>query len=224
LINSNMITAVRKSSVKGFIYVGTVCSFPAHLQSSVDARPLREVDQYPAYPESAYGWSKLMGEYETNLLEKETGILTCIPTLHNVYGAPCDFGEEKSQVIPSLIRKAIRYPEEPFVVWGSGEQGRAFVHVDDVVNALVLSLQKGLGKGLIQIGPDKCTSIKEIAETIIAISGKDIEIIYDTSKPEGDKGRRADYSKAQEVLNWKPRIFLKEGLRKLYNWVEDKIS
>lgn len=81
---------------------------------------------------------------------------------HNVYGTPTDFGE-RSQVIPALIRKAVNYPNEEFVVWGSGEQGRAFIHVNDIVNALVLALDKGWGHGWIQIGPSFCTSIKEIA-------------------------------------------------------------
>ena len=158
LINSNVVDAVKKHRIKGYIYVGTACSFPAELQSGVDAAPLKEEDQYPANPESAYGWSKLMGEYETFLMGEETGIPVSVLTLHNVYGAPCDFGVERSQVIPSLIRKAIRYPEEDFIVWGSGNQGRAFVHVDDIVDALVLAKDKGLGEGLIQIGPNHCTN------------------------------------------------------------------
>ncbi len=146
LINSNLIAAVRRNPVKGFVYVGTACSFPASLQSGVDARPLKEEDQYPAYPESSYGWSKLMGEYEAFLMEQETGIPVSVLTLHNVYGTPCDFGIEKSQVIPSLVRKAIAYPVSDFVVWGSGEQGRAFVHVDDIVDALILAIEKVLAK------------------------------------------------------------------------------
>lgn len=103
-----------------------------------------------------------MGEYEALLMEEEMNIPVSILSLHNVYGSPCDFGVEKSQVIPSLIRKAVCYPEEPFVVWGSGSQGRAFVHVDDVVDALVATMTKGLGHGVIQIGPDVCTSIKKL--------------------------------------------------------------
>ena len=223
LINSNLITAVRRNPVKGFIYVGTACSFPAELQSGVDARPLREEDQYPASPESSYGWSKLMGEYEAFLMEQEVGIPVSVLTLHNVYGAPCDFSIEKSQVIPSLVRKAIEYPKNDFVVWGSGEQGRAFVHVDDIVDALVMTMKKGLGKGLIQIGPDYCTSIKEIAQMINEISGKNMNIIYDTTKPEGDRGRCADYSRAQAILGWEPKIGIKEGLKKLYQWIEHRI-
>lgn len=223
LINSNVITSVRNSRIKGYLYVGTACSFPLELQSGVDARPLREGDQYPANPESAYGWSKLMGEYEAFLMEKETGIPVCVLSLHNVYGTPTDYTEGRSQVIPSLVRKALEAPEKEFVVWGSGEQGRAFVHVDDIVEALVLGLQRGMGKGMIQIGPDICTSIREIAETVVSISNKPISIRFDTTKPEGDRGRCADYSKARSVLGWEPKVELRSGLTQLYRWIEDQM-
>lgn len=225
LINSNVISSVRKKAgqFKGFLYVGTACSFPLTRQNSLDVIPLREEELYPALPESAYGWSKLMGQYETELLEKETGLPTLSLMLHNVYGSPCDFGE-RSQVIPALIKKAIEYPDKDFVVWGSGQQGRAFVHVDDVVRGIILGLQKGLTHSPIQIGPSVCTSIKEIAEMVVAISKKDINIIYDVSKPEGDKARSADYSKAKEILGWEPEISMKEGLAKQYEWIEGQMK
>ncbi len=226
LINSNVIDSVRKrgSELKGFIYVGTACSFPAEMQTGVDAAPLKEQNQYPANPESAYGWSKLMGEYEAFLMEDECQIPVSVLSLHNVYGAPSDFNPATSQVIPALVYKALRWPDEPFVVWGSGKQGRAFVHVDDVVNALVLAMESGLGKGMIQIGPDVCVSIKEIAETVVEISGKPIEIKYDLDKPEGDKGRCADYSLARKELGWEPRVDIKHGLSSLYNWIDSRLD
>ncbi len=223
LINSNVIDSIRKHPVKGLVYVGTACSFPQDKQTGVDAAPLVEEDIYPAWPESAYGWSKLMGEYESFLLEEEFGIPVSVLSLHNVYGAPCDFSEESSQVIPALIRKAIEYPDQPFVVWGSGAQGRAFVHVNDIVDALVSTLESGFGKGVIQIGPDVCISIREIAETLVEISGKDISIGYDRSKPEGDRGRCADYSKAKRILGWEPRTSLRDGLKKTYRWIEARL-
>ncbi len=224
LINSNIIDAARQSRIKGFIYVGTACSFPASMQNRMDFSLLAEDDLYPAEPESAYGWSKLMGQYETELMEKETGIPTTTLILHNVYGAPTDFSPERSQVIPALIRRTIMNDNHKLLVWGSGEQGRAFVHVDDIVNALTLALEKGLGHGAIQIGPEICTSIKELAETIITLSGKDIEIIYDHSKPEGDKARAANFSKAKEILGWYPQVPLKDGITRLYHWMEEQIS
>lgn len=225
LINSNVLYSARKfgKKLKGFIYAGTACSFPLTRQNSLEVIPLVETELYPAMPESAYGWSKLIGQYETDLFEKETGIPTCSLMFHNAYGYPCDFGE-RSQVIPSLIRKAIESPEKPFIVWGSGLQGRAFVHVDDIVNAIILGLANGLGKGPIQIGPSVCTSIKEIAELVVKISEKNINIQYDLSKPSGDMARSADYSKATQILGWEPKISLEDGLRKQYKWIEKKLK
>lgn len=223
LINSNVVDSIRRHPVQGYIYVGTACSFPKDMQYGVEAPPLKEEDIFPAWPESAYGWSKLMGEYEALLMEEETSIPVSILSLHNVYGSPCDFSEKSSQVIPALIRKAIRHPEEDFIVWGSGAQGRAFVHTHDIIDALVATLDRGLGEGVIQIGPDVCSSIREVAETVVEISGKEIRIDYDTSKPEGDRGRCADYSKARRILGWEPRVDLKTGLQETYSWIESRI-
>ena len=226
LINTHVFQSVRKAGkerIKGLIYVGTACSYPLTRQNSLDVVPLKEEELFPAMPESAYGWSKLMGQLEIGFLEKETGIPCCTLQFHNVYGSPCDFGE-RSQVIPALIRKAINYPKEPFNVWGSGKQGRAFIHVNDIVDALVLALEKGWGHGWIQIGPSVCTSIREIAEAVIRISGKDIEPFYDTSKPEGDKARSADYSKAKTILGWEPKVSLEDGLREQYEWVKAQME
>ena len=185
--------------------------------------PLREADQYPAAPESAYGWSKLMGEYEAQLMQEETGIPVAILVLHNVYGTPCDFDPARAQVIPSLVRKAVRHPDEEFVVWGSGSQGRAFVHVADIVDGLVAALERGVGRGPIQLGPDTCTSIRDIADLVVSISGKAIAIRYDTTKPEGDRGRCANFSKAERLLGWKPRVTLREGLVDVYQWVDERL-
>jgi GDP-D-mannose 3', 5'-epimerase len=220
LINSNVVASVAAArGIKGYLYVGTACSFPADKQHGVEAPPLIEEDLYPAAPESAYGWSKLMGQYEAELMQKERGVPVALPILHNVYGAPCDISKERSQVVPALVRRAIEHRTEPFIVWGSGKQGRAFIHVDDVVEGLVASLERGFGAGPIQLGPDTCTPISTVAECIIRISGKPIDIHYDTTKPEGDRGRCADYAKARRVLGWSPKVELEDGLASLYRWV-----
>lgn len=223
LINSNTIESIRESNVKKFIYVGTACSFPKDKQYGVDAPPLVEDDQYPANPESAYGWSKLMGEYEAFLLESETKVHVSVLSLHNVYGTPCELDAATSQVLPALVCKAINYPKEEFNVWGSGEQGRAFVHVSDVVNALISAKSKGLGHGMIQVGPSECTSIKNAAELIVKISGKNISVNFDISKPEGDKGRSCNHKKATEILDWTPMITFEDGVRDLYKWAMTRV-
>jgi len=141
--------------------------------------------------------------------------------LHNVYGTPCDLGP-RSQVIPALAQRVCRYPREDFVVWGSGRQGRAFLHVDDAVQAIRLGMRRGFGAGPIQIGPDRCTSIREVAETLVRISGRKIPIRYDLRRPEGDQSRRADFRKARRVLGWAPRVNLVDGLSGLLAWVRTR--
>jgi len=224
VIDTNVLNAAAKAGAKRFLYMGTACSYPKSMQYGVDAPPLVEDDVIPAEPESAYGWSKLVGELQTELYGQETEMLTGILRCHNVYGTPTDLSPNTSQVIPALIAKAVLYPSQEFIVWGSGSQGRSFLHVDDVIDGLVLLMEKGMGNGATQIGTNYCTSIRELAEMIVKISGKNIEIKYDLSKPEGDKGRCADCTKAEKLLAWTPRVTLEEGLGRLYDWVETRLK
>ncbi|MFH1943672.1 MAG: NAD-dependent epimerase/dehydratase family protein [bacterium] len=223
LINSNTLAACLFNYIKNYVYVGTACSYPKHLQMVDSVAFLHENQTYPADPESSYGWSKLMGEYETELVSENAQINVGLLRLHNVYGPRSVYDEQRSQVIPSLIRKAIFHPHEDFIVWGSGGQYRDFVYVDDVVNALLLVFERGMNKGLIQIGSEIPTSIHDLAEMIVSISGKDIHISYDETKPEGDRGRVAVCDRARNILNWHPRIDLREGLTRTYNWIDKKI-
>lgn len=224
LIDANVLSAAAEAGVQRLIYVGTACSYPQEKQKGVDAPPLVEEDILPANPESAYGWSKLVGELQTQLYGRETEMKTGVVRLHNVYGVPTDCAPGTSQVIPALIVKAIRYPAEPFVVWGSGNQGRSFIHVDDVVGGLLSLMESDLLDGPIQLGTDRCTTIRQLAETIARISGKDIRIQYDVSKPEGDKGRRADSSKAKRILGWEPKVSLQDGVQSTYTWIEQHLD
>lgn len=225
LINSNMLASAVKQGCNHYIYVGTACSYPAHLTSSIGTgETLREEDAYPANPESAYGWSKLMGEYALQLAYEESQINGSILRLHNVYGFPTEFRGDKAQVIPSLARKVAAFPTEDLTVWGSGNQRRSFIHVRDVVSALVATMDLGINQGPIQIGPSESTSIREIAETLVEISGKQITPIFDETKPEGDGDRVADTSKAQTLLGWEQKVPLATGLEETYEWIEAEVK
>ena len=98
------------------------------------------------------------------------------------------------------------------------------MHVDDVVDALAAAPVLGLGAGAIQIGPETCTTIREAAELIVEISEKEISVEYNTGAPEGDQGRRANYAKARDVLGWTPTVTLRDGLSRLYEWMEPRVS
>jgi nucleoside-diphosphate-sugar epimerase len=224
LINTNVLSACITNGISNYVYVGTACSYPKHLQMAPGIVALREDQTYPAEPESGYGWSKLMGEYEAELAQKSGKINVGLLRLHNAYGPGAPFEGDRAQVLPSLIRKAIRFPEEPFIVWGSGNQYRDFAYIDDIVEALMLVGQHGLNKGLIQIGSEKATTIRDAAELIIRISGKPIDVTYDTSKPEGDRGRIAVCDRARDKLGWKTAVTLEEGLERTYRWIQSQIK
>lgn len=223
VMNSNILRAAIASGVKRYIYVGTACSYPAEKQNQLNPPPFKEEDVYPASPESSYGWSKLMGEYEAELALREQLIDVGLLRFHNVYGPCCEMSPEKSQVIPALIRKALRHPLEPFVVWGSGKQRRAFVFVEDAVDALIAVAERGMNQGVIQIGPSYSVSIEEIARTIVSLVGKDIEIQFDLTKPEGDTDRTADWSRAQRILDWSPKTDILSGLSTTLEWCRKRL-
>lgn len=218
-INQIMFHCAKSVNVNKLVYVGTACSFPKDLQVGLNSI-LHEDQLYPAQPESAYGWSKLVGQLELDYLKECTDIDVATLMLHNVYGKNCEFEGNRTQVIPSLINKIVNSKDGDVIdVWGTGEQGRAFIHVDDVVNALFLATTKKHLPAEIQIGPAVCTSIKELVTHLITISGKDLSIHFDKSKPEGDKGRSANFSRATEYLGWEPSVSLESGLKETYDWI-----
>ena len=225
LINSNTLKACIANKVKKYIYAGTACSYPKSKQSIINPPPFKEEDVYPAEPESAYGWSKLMGEYEAELAFKEKLIDIEILRLHNVYGSPSELDPAKSQVIPALCRRVIEQKNFELLVWGSGKQKRAFVHVDDVVDGFIKTINKKTKfSGVIQLGPDFSTSIADIAKKIVLLSKKNLSIKYDKSKPEGDFDRMANNTRAKKILNWSSKIPLDKGLKKVLDWCKLELS
>jgi GDP-D-mannose 3',5'-epimerase len=224
-INTNIFSICTKLKIKKILYAGTACSFPKNLQLSLNSI-LKESQLFPAEPESAYGWSKLIGTMELQYMAEKYNLNVTTLMLHNVYGPYCDTDPKRSQVIPSIIRKIIELePNGQLDVWGSGNQGRAFLHVDDVANAFQLALEKDNLPQIIQIGPNHCTSIKHLVNVLInEVIMKPIIVHFDTTKPEGDLGRCADYTIANDSLGWSPKVDLKEGLINTYNWIQKKIN
>lgn len=224
LINTNVMAACILNKIPNYVYVGTACSYPKHLQMMDGITALREDQTYPAEPESSYGWSKLMGEYEALLALKTGKMNVGLLRFHNVYGPGVSIEQTRSQVIPSLVLKAIEFPVTPFVVWGSGNQYRDFVYIDDIIQALLLVVEKGMNQGLIQVGSERATTVRELAETIINISGKPIRPIFDVTKPEGDRGRVAVCDKARQILGWTATTDLDMGLQLTYKWIADQVK
>ncbi|WP_395613883.1 NAD-dependent epimerase/dehydratase family protein [Allosphingosinicella sp.] len=224
LINTQVARIVNHFQPRQLIYLGTACSYPQTLQRSVESSVLSEKVKFPADPESGYGWSKLIGEIEFNLAVKDTRTRLTVLDLHNVYGWPCIYADSTSQVIPSLIFKALTSADRKLNVWGDGKQGRAFLHVRDVIDGALRAIGYEGDARTFMLGPDHCTSIGEVAQLIVKHPKVRIdEIVYDTSKPIGDIGRFADPSLARQELGWSESVVFEEGLHELIdNIVEDR--
>lgn len=165
--------------------------------------------------------SKLLGEIQLGWMKN---VDIGIARIFTAYGE-CEPLDETAHVVPALIRKAITYPKEDFVVWGTGDQTRSFMYVSDCVEALIRLEEKASNPPLIvNVGSNEPTPIRILAEKIVKISGKDVEIKFDPSKPIGPLSRTADITRARKVLGWNPKVSLDEGLRMTYTWAEKKLS
>lgn len=223
LINTAISKIVFKFQPAKLVYAGTACSYPQKMQRSVLDSGLKEDHKFPADPESGYGWSKLIGDIEYSLLSKKIPTHYVNLDLHNVYGTPTDLNLETAQVIPSLVIKSLSH--ECLNVWGDGNQGRAFLHVSDVCDAFLLAIQKQDISGTFMIGPNYCTTIKEIAELLVQSENTlSTKIEFDTSKPTGDVGRFYIGNRSREILGWEPKIKLSDGLNELIDFVKDNLK
>jgi nucleoside-diphosphate-sugar epimerase len=145
---------------------------------------------------------------------------SAIARIFNVYEEYCEY-ERTAQVVPALIRKAINYPKEDFVVWGNGNQTRNLIYIADCVDAL---LKKASYPPLfLTIGNPETTTIRELAETVVKVSGKKIPIRYDTLKPVGPISRIPDTQRAYTILEWEAQTKLEDGVERTYRWIAAQI-
>jgi GDP-D-mannose 3',5'-epimerase len=224
LINLHTIEAARLHGVGRYLYSSSACVYPEHLQADTEVTPLREEDAYPAKPQDAYGWEKLISERLCEYYTDEHGMETRIVRFHNVFGpyGTYDGGREKAPA--ALCRKVAQaQPGGTVEIWGDGKQTRSFCYVDDCIEGIYRIMQSDCREPL-NLGTDRMVSIDELARIVIAISGKhDLELVH-VEGPQGVRGRNSDNSKLREVLGWEPEISLEDGLEPTYRWIEEQVE
>ncbi len=219
-IDTNVFRSCMENGVKKVVYASSVSVYPIDLQDRLGAR-FSEGDVNPINPEGGYGWAKLMGEVQLDLME---GCKSAAARIFNAYGEYNEFGKT-AQVVPALVSKAINYPREDFVVWGDGKQTRNLVYIQDCIEALLKMEQKASYPPLkLNVGNTKTVTIRELAETIVRVSGKTIQLKFDPSKPTGPKSRIPDITQACRLLDWEPKTVLDEGIRKTFEWMSSRIK
>lgn len=221
LMNTNMLEAARINDVERFLFTSSACVY-REKRSALNR--FREEDANPANPLTTYGWAKLMGEIQCETYHLDYGMKCSVVRIFNAYGENENLDPRWSHVIPSLIRKAILYPQEEFSIFGDGEQERGFLYVQDCVEGLILGMEKTVDADPINLGSEEVVSINELAKKIINISGKIIKTRYDLSGPQGTHKYCADTTKMKQALGWTPQTSLDEGLERTYQWAERELN
>jgi GDP-D-mannose 3', 5'-epimerase len=224
LINIHTLEAARANRVKRYLYTSSACIYPEYKQTEADVTPLKEEDAYPAAPQDAYGWEKLIVERLCLHYREDYGIETRIVRFHNIFGpqGTWDGGREKAPA--ALCRKLAiaKLTENPKVeIWGDGEQTRSFCYIDDCVKGIYKLMQSDYPNPL-NLGQDRLISINQLADMIAEIAG--IRIVKKhIPGPQGVRGRNSDNTRLRQVLGWEPEISLEKGLALTYRWIEEQV-
>jgi len=212
----NLLKASTNSNVKKFIYASSCAVYG-------DAKAPRQSEETPTSPKSPYAATKVAAENHCKTFNRLYG-LEAIPLRYfNVYGARQSYGPY-SGVITNFIDRLIR--EEPPVIHGDGEQARDFVDVSDIVEANILALERaGVSSDPINIGTGTATSIKDLANLLIDITGRrNLKPAFDQPRTGDIRHSCADITKARRALGYEPKVPLREGLVKLLAFTKSQIS
>lgn len=223
-INLHTIEAAQINGVSRLFYSSSACIYPDYRQTDVDVTALKESDAYPADPQDAYGWEKLVTEKLCEYIALEKGMVTRVARFHNIYGplGTWDGGREKA---PAAMSRKVAQVEDggEIEMWGDGLQTRSFCYVDDCVEGVYRLMHSDFDQPL-NIGSDRLISINDLAKMVIGISDKSDVTIKHIPGPQGVRGRNSDNTLIREVLGWEPQITLEQGMAETYEWVVKQIA
>lgn len=217
-IQNNLINTALNTDVEKFVFLGSSCIYP-----KLAPQPLKEECLLTSSLEPTNEWyaiAKISGVKACEAIRKQYGkdFVSLMPT--NLYGPNDNFDLQTSHVLPAMMRKfheAKINGNQPVTLWGSGSPMREFLHVHDMADAVVYTLENSLDEHLYNIGTGVDLTIKELAEQIQKTVGHQGEIIWDSSKPDGTPRKLMDVSKMKNK-GWSAKISLEEGIASTYQW------
>jgi GDP-L-fucose synthase len=218
-IQNNLIATSFESGVKKLLFLGSSCIYP-----KLAAQPIREDSLLTGLLEPSnepYAVAKISGIKLCQAYAREYGsnFICAMPT--NIYGPGDNFDLERSHVMPALIRKvhdAKMTNRREVTIWGTGTPRREFLHADDLADALRFLLETYDSHEIINVGYGEDVTIRELIQIIARVVDFEIEIVCDTSKPDGTPRKLLDSTRLQ-ALGWRPQILLKEGILQTYHWL-----
>jgi UDP-glucose 4-epimerase len=222
VLDGMMFRAANEAGVERVCFASSACVYPTNLQvkrkeGSVIWLSEDMVDLFQpgkALADGEYGWAKLMGEMALRAYHKQFGLKASCCRIFTAYGER----ENETHAVIALIAKAF-IRQDPYKIWGTGEQDRNFTYVGDIVEGMIRSAERIEDGSSINLGTAEHVKVKEIAEKIFKmIEWKPSKIFFDTSKPEGVFSRAADLTNAKKLLKWEPQTTIDDGLSRTIEW------
>lgn len=224
LINIGTLEAARTAGVKRYLFTSSACVYPEYRQLVTEATPLKEEDAYPADPQDAYGWEKLITEQLCTHYRRDYGLQTRIVRFHNIFGPYGTWTGGREKAPAALCRKvaiAKLTGNCEVEIWGDGRQTRSFCYIDDCIDGIFRLMTSDFREPL-NLGQDRMISINELTDIIAGIAGVRLKKLH-VPGPQGVRGRNSDNTMLKKVLGWIPQVTLENGLSTTYRWVEEQV-
>jgi GDP-D-mannose 3', 5'-epimerase len=224
LINTHMLQAAVRHRVPRYFYSSSACVYNADKQKTFDSPSLKEEDAYPAMPEDGYGWEKLFSERMCRHFREDFGLRTSMARFHNVYGPWGTWYGGREKAPAAICRKVIEAKvngKHEIEIWGSGDQTRSFMYIDDCLKGIALIMESDILEA-INLGSSEAVTVNHLVDIVEEIAGIRLKRKYDLSAPKGVNGRNSDNTLIQRLLHWEPNISLRAGLEKTYRWIYDQ--
>jgi GDP-L-fucose synthase len=225
MMGCNVFEQGRLAEIGKLVTACSVCAYPKFVEV-----PFSEDEIWNGYPEESnapYGLAKRMLIVLSDAYRRQYGFSSVVPVIANLYGPYDNFDLEDSHVIAAMVRKFVEATErgdEQVVLWGTGNPTREFLYVDDAARALLLMAERFDKSDPINIGTGRETSIRELAETIAAATGFQGEIVWDTSRPDGQPRRALDVSLAEREFGFRAEISLEDGIRRTVEYYREHLA
>jgi GDP-L-fucose synthase len=211
--------------IEKFVALGTICAYPKYTPL-----PFQEENLWDGYPEETnapYGLAKKMLLVQAQAYREQYGFNAIYLLPVNLYGPRDNFDLETSHVIPALIRKCLeakKRSDRQVVLWGDGSPTREFLYVEDAAEGILMASERYDGSEPVNLGSGSEIPIKDLAEMIARLTGFEGELVWDTSKPNGQPRRALDTTRAESYFGFKARMSFEEGLRRTIDWyVENRL-
>jgi len=224
MMSIQMMEAARLAEVGKFVAVGTICAYPKFTPV-----PFKEDNVWNGYPEETnapYGLAKKMLLVQSQAYRQQYGFNAIYLLQVNLYGPGDNFNPESSHVVPALIKKftdAIRDGRHSVEVWGTGTASREFLYVEDAARGIVLAAERYDKPDPVNLGSGMEITIRDLVDLIVDITGYKGEIVWDTSKPDGQPKRCLDVSRAKQEFGFEAKMGFAEGLKRTIEWYREHL-